>query len=75
MAQAAKKSESGPVSRPMNGDEYRESLRDGREIWIYVVWGYLGLQGTRLYPLCTRQSDIASSCCCRLTRVPLSAAT
>jgi 4-hydroxyphenylacetate 3-monooxygenase len=21
--------------RPMNGDEYRESLRDGREIWIY----------------------------------------
>ena len=23
------------VSRPMNGEEYLESLRDGREIWIY----------------------------------------
>ena len=23
------------VTRPMNGEEYLESLRDGREIWIY----------------------------------------
>src|SRR5215207_8530944 len=24
-----------PSSRPMTGDEYLESLRDGREIWLY----------------------------------------
>ena len=24
-----------PVARPMNGAEYLESLRDGRDIWIY----------------------------------------
>jgi 4-hydroxyphenylacetate 3-monooxygenase len=24
-----------PTARPMTGDEYMESLRDGREIWIY----------------------------------------
>lgn len=23
------------VTRPMTGDEYMESLRDGREVWIY----------------------------------------
>src|SRR5689334_18846140 len=25
----------GGVARPMNGAEYLESLRDGRDIWIY----------------------------------------
>ena len=24
-----------PPTRPMTGDEYLESLRDGREIWLY----------------------------------------
>src|SRR5688572_5675475 len=27
--------EAGTVVRPLTGDEYLESLRDGREIWIY----------------------------------------
>nr|WP_211754708.1 4-hydroxyphenylacetate 3-hydroxylase N-terminal domain-containing protein [Nocardioides gansuensis] len=27
--------EEASASRPMNGEEYIESLRDGREIWIY----------------------------------------
>jgi 4-hydroxyphenylacetate 3-monooxygenase len=27
--------ESGSVRRPMTGDEYLQSLRDGREIWLY----------------------------------------
>ena len=25
----------GPLTHPMTGQEYLESLRDGREIWIY----------------------------------------
>jgi 4-hydroxyphenylacetate 3-monooxygenase len=38
MAQVAGKeqgAEGGGAARPMNGSEYLESLRDGREIWIY----------------------------------------
>ena len=38
MTQAAEqqeKSGDGRVTRPMNGEEYLDSLRDGREIWIY----------------------------------------
>jgi 4-hydroxyphenylacetate 3-monooxygenase len=38
MAQVAGKeqgAEGGGAARPMNGAEYLESLRDGREIWIY----------------------------------------
>src|SRR5438445_12431642 len=36
MAQAASETKSaGTGARPMNGAEYLESLRDGREIWIY----------------------------------------
>jgi 4-hydroxyphenylacetate 3-monooxygenase len=36
MAQVASdKKEGAPAARPMTGDEYLESLRDGREIWIY----------------------------------------
>jgi 4-hydroxyphenylacetate 3-monooxygenase len=36
MAQVASESgTAGTVSRPMNGEEYLDSLRDGREIWIY----------------------------------------
>src|SRR3954451_18597090 len=37
MAQVEAKSTGGggTTTRPMTGEEYRESLRDGREIWIY----------------------------------------
>ncbi len=38
MAQVASEKEGakgGGVTRPMTGDEYLESLRDGREVWIY----------------------------------------
>jgi 4-hydroxyphenylacetate 3-monooxygenase len=37
MAQVAReqKSTKEAPSRPMNGEEYLESLRDGREVWIY----------------------------------------
>ena len=37
MAQVEAKSTGGggTATRPMTGEEYRESLRDGREIWIH----------------------------------------
>src|SRR4051794_41339993 len=35
MAQAAHDEQQAGVQRPMNGQEYLDSLRDGREIWIY----------------------------------------
>jgi 4-hydroxyphenylacetate 3-monooxygenase len=36
MTQAASKADrKGVTARPMNGEEYLESIRDGREIWIY----------------------------------------
>jgi 4-hydroxyphenylacetate 3-monooxygenase len=37
MSQAAGQEQTGSeaVTRPMTGDEYLESLRDGREVWIY----------------------------------------
>src|SRR5262245_49797988 len=35
MGQAAQDEQQAGVKRPMNGQEYLESLRDGREIWIY----------------------------------------
>src|SRR5262245_66574558 len=38
MTQATEEQEEaggGRVTRPMNGQEYLESLRDGREVWIY----------------------------------------
>lgn len=36
MAEAAdEQTGTGAVARPMTGDEYLDSLRDGREIWIY----------------------------------------
>ena len=35
MAASAGESKAGTGARPMNRDEYLDSLRDGREIWIY----------------------------------------
>src|SRR5277367_3955007 len=32
---AATTASPGPVTRPMTGDEYVESLRDGREVYLY----------------------------------------
>ncbi len=32
---SAAKIEAGTATRPLTGDEYIESLRDGREVWIY----------------------------------------
>ena len=32
---SAARTEAGMATRPLTGDEYIESLRDGREIWIY----------------------------------------
>jgi len=30
-----KTDKSDTITRPLTGDEYLESLRDGREVWIY----------------------------------------
>ena len=34
-AEAAAQPAGEPTSRPLTGDEYLESLDDGREVWIY----------------------------------------